>query len=143
MARKRQKRMRNDRARRGATALEFAIVLPIFLLVIVGIIEFGRAVMVQQVITNCAREGARKAVVPGATNAQVEAVIDNYMTNAGLSGHSRSIVNVTRDPETLSTALSGDEISITVSIDYADVSWGLTTWLADKTLSSSVVMRKE
>jgi hypothetical protein len=48
---------------KGATALEFAIVLPVLLLVVFGIIEWGLYMYNRQVITNAAREGARYGVL--------------------------------------------------------------------------------
>ena len=57
--------------RRGAAAVEFAVVAPIFLLLVFGMIEYGRMVMVQQVLTNASREGARVAVLDGSTAQQV------------------------------------------------------------------------
>lgn len=44
---------------RGATAVEFALVLPILLLLVLGIIEFGRAFHVQTTLSNAARDGVR------------------------------------------------------------------------------------
>ena len=64
---KKSSRLRS-RLRRGVAMAEFAIILPIFMLAVIGIIEFGRAVMVQQILVNAAREGARRAIIPGATN---------------------------------------------------------------------------
>jgi Flp pilus assembly protein TadG len=48
---------------KGAAAVEFAIILPLLLLIIAGIVDFGRAFFTQVVLTNAAREGARAAVV--------------------------------------------------------------------------------
>ena len=48
---------------KGATIVEFAIVLFLLLILIFGIIEFGLAMFNQQVITNAAREGARAGIV--------------------------------------------------------------------------------
>jgi Flp pilus assembly protein TadG len=59
------------KTRSGVAAVEFALVVPIFLLLVFGIIEFGRALMVQQVLVNASREGARQAVLDGATSAEV------------------------------------------------------------------------
>ena len=42
------------------------MVAPVLFLIVFGMIEFGRMVMVQQVITNASREGARVAVLDGA-----------------------------------------------------------------------------
>lgn len=44
---------------RGAAAVEFALVLPVLLLVVIGIIEFGRAYQVQTILSNAARDGVR------------------------------------------------------------------------------------
>ena len=45
--------------RRGAAVVEMALVLPIFFMVVLGIIEFGRAFMIGQLVTNAAREAVR------------------------------------------------------------------------------------
>lgn len=50
---------RGLRAERGAVAVEFAILLPVFLLLVCGIMDFGHAFYMKQVITNASREGAR------------------------------------------------------------------------------------
>jgi hypothetical protein len=50
---------------RGAAAVEFALVLPILLLVIFGLIDFGRLLNAQVKTTEAAREGARAAAVAG------------------------------------------------------------------------------
>lgn len=44
---------------RGAVAVEFAIVLPVLLLLVFGIIDFGRALNAQVTLTQAAREGSR------------------------------------------------------------------------------------
>src|SRR5690349_9007117 len=54
------------RTERGASAVEFAIILPVLFLVIAGIVDFGRFFFLKIQLTNAAREGARMAVVmPG------------------------------------------------------------------------------
>jgi Flp pilus assembly protein TadG len=59
---------------RGATAVEFALLLPLLLLIVFGIVDFGRALNAQITLTQAAREGARLAAlgepnVTGATQA--------------------------------------------------------------------------
>ena len=51
------------KARRGATIVEFALVAPLLFLVVIGMVEFGRMVMVQQILTNASREGARQGIL--------------------------------------------------------------------------------
>jgi Flp pilus assembly protein TadG len=48
---------------RGATAVEFALLLPVLLLIVFGIIDFGRALNAQITLTQAAREGARLAAL--------------------------------------------------------------------------------
>lgn len=56
------------RRRNGQSLVEFAVVLPIFLLVLAGILDFGLALYSQMTIINASREGARFGVVePGNT----------------------------------------------------------------------------
>ena len=69
--------------RKGQSLVEFALVLPILLLVVVGILEFGIAFRTFQVVTNAAREGARTAVV-GAEPAQVRGRVEQYLNSGGL-----------------------------------------------------------
>lgn len=53
---------------RGATAVEFALVLPLLLIIVFGIIDFGRAINAQITITQAAREGARVDSLAGTLN---------------------------------------------------------------------------
>jgi hypothetical protein len=56
--------MRRQRSR-GQTLVEFALIAPLFFLLLFSIIEFGRAVYYIQMLNNAAREGARYAIVHG------------------------------------------------------------------------------
>jgi Flp pilus assembly protein TadG len=82
---------RGWRDERGAAAVEFALVLPVLLLILFGIIEFARAWNVRQTLTDAAREGARVAVVNNAMvtpatllQDSVRNVIRNTAVRAGL-----------------------------------------------------------
>jgi len=73
--------------------VEFALVLPIFLLLVIGVIEFGRAWNLQQTITDAAREGARRAVVfdPTLTQAAVNTAIKTKIQAAGFDSSQATI----------------------------------------------------
>jgi Flp pilus assembly protein TadG len=126
-------------AHRGVAAVEFAIVAPIFFMVVLGIIEFGRMSMVQQVITNAAREGARIAVLDGSTNAGVTNKINDYLIAASING-----ATVTMTPDPPSTAGFGQPVTVNVSIPFDNVSWLPTSiFLQGQSLNATVVMRRE
>ena len=130
--------MHKRRKRTAAAAIECAFVLPIFIFTVLGIIELGRAIMVHQIVTNGAREGARRAVIPGATDAQIENIIDNYMAGTTISGHTRTIT------PSLVNAQPHDPLTVTVSVPYAEVDWGIIYWIAPNAeMSATVTMRKE
>lgn len=77
-------RSRRTRDDAGQSVAEFAIVLPVLLALVVGIFEFGRSWNAQQVITNAAREGARRAVIPSISQDSVRNTIANYLASANL-----------------------------------------------------------
>ena len=64
----------------AAQLVEFALVLPMLLLVVLGIAEFGFIFQRYEVVTNAAREGARMAVLPGYTTTDVVARVRVYVT---------------------------------------------------------------
>lgn len=65
---------RRTRSDRGAAMVEFAIIAPLLLLLVFGIIEFGRAYNAQNTLTHAAREGAREyAITQDAASAEVVA----------------------------------------------------------------------
>jgi TadE-like protein len=70
----------------GAELIEFALVLPLLLLVLLGIIDFGFLFQRYEVVTNAAREGARVAVLPGYLEPDIRARVDDYLRAGGLTG---------------------------------------------------------
>ena len=82
------KRMRTRvRCERGAELIEFALTLPLLLLLVLGIIEFGFLFQEYEVVTNAAREGARiGALIPSAgyTTNDAKARATDYLIAGGL-----------------------------------------------------------
>jgi len=72
------------REARGQAMVEFAFVLPLLLLLLVGIIEMAGAWRTLQVVTNASREAARTAVVPMSSPTSVREILDGYLLSAGL-----------------------------------------------------------
>ena len=72
------------KSERGAELIEFALVFPLLLLIVLGIVDFGFLFQRMEVITNAAREGARIAVLPGYGVADVQARVTNYVQTGGV-----------------------------------------------------------
>jgi Flp pilus assembly protein TadG len=126
------------RRRRGVAAVEFAIVAPIFFMLVIGIIEVGRAIMVQQVLINASRVGARRAVMLSSSEQATIDAVTEFTSGVGVTS---VIASVTPDP---GTAASGTAITVSTSVNFANVSWLPTPWfMGGKVLNSSSVMRKE
>ncbi len=133
-------RVFSRRCRRGAAVVEMAVVAPLLLTLLFGVMEFGWSFMVHETITNTARECCRLATLQGTTDADVEARFVQSMAGTGVDV-SMDMIDITRSGE-------GDNQIVTVSIavPYSEVSiTGLTSFLSISTqnLTSSCSMRSE
>ena len=73
---------------RGAVAAEFALLLPVILLILFGTIEFGMIMYSREVITNASREGARAGIVqvsPKPTAGAITTIATTYLTGTGIN----------------------------------------------------------
>jgi Flp pilus assembly protein TadG len=68
----------------GQAVLELALLAPLLMLVVVGLVHIGWALNVHQIITTAAREGARVGTRAGATEAAMRATVLNVCRDAGL-----------------------------------------------------------
>lgn len=132
----------------GAEVIEFALVLPLLLLIVMGIIDFGLIFRTYEVITNAAREGARIGVLPGYGNADIIARVDQYVQAAGLGGPGTA----TTTPGALQqVAIGGSCISVkpvTVSMTHTylflgDIASYFGGSFGTKTLTATSAMRAE
>lgn len=86
------------RDRSGQALAEFAVLIPFFLLLAVGVYEFGAAFQTHQVMTNVAREGARVSVLRDSSDADVREVVRNRLLASGLDPE-RALVSLRCDGE--------------------------------------------
>ena len=140
LCRKVNRLFRSYRKKRlGAAAVEFAFVAPVFFLLVFGMIEFGRMAMVQQVITNASREGARRAVLDGATTTTIENIVNDYLGGGSITGAEIDVI-----PNPPSDAGHGEPVTVTVTIGFDEVSWlASPMFLRETNLSATTVMRRE
>ena len=134
--------MRKQR-RKGAATVEFAIVAPIlFLVVILPTFEFGRGLMVAELVTNAARSGCRVGVLPGNSNSTVTSAVNTSLSDQGVTG-ATTTVTVNGGATDVGAATAGDTIKVTVSVPYNSNSWIPGSFLAGMSISGSQTMRKE
>ena len=137
-------------SRRGQALVEFALVVPMLLLMLVGIIEFGRAWNMSQVVTDAARQGARTAAVlnpdPSASVDSVRAVVAAALQSGNVDPNAVG-VNVQVDNF---QAGSNTPVTVTVAVPYQFVIFGPVMALAGQTftngtitLRSAAIMRNE
>jgi len=77
---------RLGRSERGAELIEMALVTPILLLLVMGIVDFGFMFQRYVVLTNAAVEGARVATLPGYGAADAQARAESYASTGGIPG---------------------------------------------------------
>jgi Flp pilus assembly protein TadG len=131
-----------NRRRRGASSVEFAVVAPFLFLIILGILEVGRGLMVIHLLNNAAEAGCRTGIIEGKTTANIKSVVNTALSNAGVNGDS-VIVTVNDGSSDASAAAAGDEITVVVQVPIASITWVPgTTWLKG-TLQGQYTMRRE
>ena len=105
----------------GASAVEFAVILPILLLLVFGIIEMGFVLFDKAMITNASREGARTGIsyrVPPFTDEEISIVVSSYLGNALITfaESANPTATVTRNGSN-----PGDELKVTVAYTYTSL----------------------
>jgi len=144
LPRTRRHRDLSSGSRRGAAAVEMALVLPVFVAVTLGMIELGRGIMVAQLMTNAAREAARTAIIDGSTDTSVANVAKSFLQTAAKVNPSDVSVTITNaSGGSVATAQPRDLITVNVSLPYSKVSWLPPKYLAGKSLSATSAMRHE
>lgn len=142
--------MKRISIQKGAVAVEFAIILPTFLLLLFGMIEFSLILYDQAIITNASREAARSAIAfktPKLTAQQVQQIaIDRSNHLISFEGSTpKVVISPSVIPET-----AGDSVQVTVQYDYTFLVFGNLLSLVSGgsilnplTLSATTVMNNE
>jgi Flp pilus assembly protein TadG len=130
----------------GQSLVEFAILVPVLMGVVIGIFEFGRAWNVDQVLTNAAREGARLAVIETSSEGDVIEAVETALENASLDTSLATIsVDGVEDDY-------GSPATVQIEYPYEFIFLGpIMAFLGDGegdapgaiTLTSQIVMRNE
>jgi Flp pilus assembly protein TadG len=104
--------------------VEFAVVAPVFLLFVLGLIEMGRGFMVTNQLNSAARNGCRTGVLSSKTYTDITNSVDNDMKAAGITGYSTTVkVNDTAVTSNTYSPNTNDQIQVSVSVPVGNVSW--------------------
>jgi len=144
-------------SQRGGSMVEFALILPLLIIILFGIIEFGIIMYDKAIVTNASREGARAGVVlrltstgvvNPLTSTEIETIVNNYLGSHLISFPPQSVVTLPAwdDPTNKS---SGSLLTVTVRYQYNWFILPVPTFVPELAgfnplnLSATTVMRME
>ena len=110
---------RRCEGQRGAAAVEFALILPILVMLVFGIVEFAIAYNRQQGLHAAAREGARLASLPQTTNSEVISRVQSSLSGV-LSTSDIQAATITVSPsgsQPCNGAPPGTHVVVTIAAD--------------------------
>ncbi len=126
---------------KGSVAVEFALILPVFLMLMFSVIEMGSAWYYKQMLVSATREGARAASLlndDANGTAQVTTLVNTYLANAGFPGSAQvTVTGADGDP--------GTQVQVTTTSEYQMPVLGklVSSSLSSMTLSATTIMRHE
>ena len=135
----------SDQNQRGASAVEFAIIAPLFIAMLFAIVEFGLIIYAKGMLTHASREGARFGVIyaePKRTQTEIQAKVREYLDQVGLT--SDATVEVIG-----AGGLSKANLSVTVRYTYQffvlprNINDYLAGRMPDLNLTATSVMQME
>ena len=123
--------------RRGTAVVETAVVAPLLVLAMFGMVEVGQAYNVKQSVTLASREGARAAALPGATFDDAKAAADASMSMASLTGYT-----VTSNVSSLGPTDTQVWVKVSLPFDRASYT-GMLMGGGTYSIGSTTTMRRE
>ncbi len=125
--------------KRGVALVETAIVMLLLIFITFGIMEYGWLFHRIQQMNNCARAGARQAVLPDSTPGLVTDAVSILAAGHGIYGYTLTV-----SPGDIVTLGSGELITVTVAVPYDNVKLiGGSLFPMPDPLRASVTMAKE
>ncbi len=120
------------KARKGATTVEFAIVVPIILTMFLGAIELTRLNFIRQSAANISYEAARQAIVPGNSEQEARNEATRLLNALGIANGSTVAITSTLT-----------RITVTVTVPSNQNSWGISRFSGGLNISQSCTLTRE
>jgi Flp pilus assembly protein TadG len=131
-----QRKTSSHKHRRGATTVEFAIVAPIFFLLMMASFEFSRLNVIRHTADNAAYEAARHAMVPGATASEAVSKANTILRTVGARG-----ARVTINPTVLGPDVNTINVRVDVPLDQNG--WIVPRFTKGSTMTAQSTLRTE
>ena len=131
-------RRRGSRRRRGAAVVEFAVCLPLLMLIVLGAIEATHGMFLKQALSAAAYEGMRVAIEPRSTNAEAIAQANSILNSRLVRGSS-----IVFSPSDTDNVARGTKMVLEVSAPLSANSPFIGRVIADRTITVRTVMVKE
>ncbi|TWT31178.1 TadE-like protein [Posidoniimonas corsicana] len=126
------------RRRRGVAATEFAVCLPMLMLLLLGMLECCTMIFLKQSLAVAAYEGAHTALAPGATDADVQAACTGILNDRRVVGGAAQIL-----PGPLSSLSEGDYVQVQVTAPTDANAILPARFFRGRVLQSTATMMKE
>lgn len=133
---------------RGAAAVEFALVVPVLIMMIFGMVDMGMAINAQAIVGNAAREGARAASFNGANTTATTNVVNSAAKS--LIGTAPTVAitcqakgSTTSSASYCTSAVAGDSVLVQVTYTYKWLTPGILGLPGQSTIAATSQMRIE
>lgn len=136
---------RKTQGRSAVAAVECAVILIVLGILVVGVLEMGRALMVKEELSDAARRGCRAGILPLGSNAAIAAQVNKVLDDSKIKPSDATItVQVNDVVADASTAKQNDKISVAISVPIAKVCWIAPHFFANSSIESetTVMMRQ-
>jgi Flp pilus assembly protein TadG len=112
---------------------------------ILGVIELGRGLMVQQLLTEAARRGARAGVIEGTSSTTIKSTVTDYLSTVGIDGSTAgvSVNDAPVDSVEAQNMPAYTELTVSVSVPVSSCTWVPAGWFLSGTISGQYTMRRE
>lgn len=128
-------RVRRYPKRRGVEVVEFALVLPLIVMMFCGAIETARAVMLVHALQEAAQAGCRIYSVKNTTQADATAIIADAMTRAKITSYAVAFTPATKNEVDVSL----EPVTVTVTVSYAPLAWLAPKFFVGKSLQGTCI----
>ncbi len=128
--------------RPAAAAVEFAVVAVAFFILLIGMIEIARGMMVQNLLLSAARQGVRVGIVSGNGNTEITSAVGDVLTPAGITSDNIS-VTVNDGVMDAKNATTGQDVTVKVSVPVDTVTWLPFSKYLTGSIAAQYTMRKQ